>query len=407
MCKWKIHSVCYVKSLTPMYPKFLFTQNILRYHFFQGVDKMNGILLQCNHKIIINMDKFKINKEIYPFISGDTSLLIDGLYKNLCSLQISELFIALEKIRKLIQTINEDIRLFVFRKKENIVLKNNIEIREVSYFRLIIIRNDLSSYEDYKYDILFNIDKFKKILFSNIEEFNTIINLPEIEEINIAEHDILFPPAIGGYFIHETVGHLLETDNLSVFRKNDLVNCEILSVTDDITDNELIVGLNNYDDNNVKVRRTELIKNGKIINLIGSDRGFLRAENIFKNVMPRMRVTYVEKCYHFNFKCQDKYKNYLKVSQIFGGGVDFRSGNYQLMIRGIIYENGIPVSRIENYILTGESKESLERIIFIGKDLKISHAYCIKNNQLVDVGVGSPTIYLRKRGEFFDRNIKK
>ncbi|WP_242586530.1 metallopeptidase TldD-related protein [Candidatus Enterococcus ikei] len=190
----------------------------------------------------------------------------------------------------------------------------------------------------------------------------------------------------------------MESDNISILTVNDSVNCEFLSVTDDIKGNEHIVGLNKYDDNNVEIKRTELIKNGKIISLIDSNDGFFRTDSILKKTIPRMRVTYVENCKNFDYNCHEKYKNYVEISQIFGGGVDFRTGHYQLFVRGILYEDGIPTYRMENLLLSGNSQESLERIVFIGNDLKIVHAYCVKNNQMLDVGVGSPTIYIKKSG---------
>lgn len=359
---------------------------------------MNSLLLQCSHTVIINVNKREVSKKISPFFFSDSSMNPTLLHENFLSLEVNKLFSALDYLVDDINQVEEEVQLFIFRKKETIFTKSHIDNREVSYFRMIFLKNNIPSYEDYDYNILFDRKKFNDFLYSKLKSFKQLLNLPLKELIDIKEYDMLLPPAIGGYFIHEVVGHLLESDNISIFKINDLVNCKFLSVTDDIRGYEDIIGMKKYDDNGVEIKKVQLIKNGKVINLIDEKSGFFRTNNILKKSMPRMRVTYVDNCYAFNYKCYEKYKNYVEISQIFGGSVDFRNGNYQLFVRGILYENGIPTHRIENLLLSGNARESLERIIFIGDDLKIVHAYCVKDSQMIDVAVGSPTMYLKKSG---------
>ena len=177
---------------------------------------INGLLLQCGHKVIISMNKREISKEIIPFFFSKSSSYTNILHENFLSLEIEKLLLTLDDLMEDIRIVEEEIQLFIFRKKENVVIGTHIESREVSYFRMIFIKDNNPAYEDYDYQILFDRDKFKELMYSKLNSFKDLLSLPLLESIDIQEHDILFPPAIGGYFIHETVGHLLESDNISI-----------------------------------------------------------------------------------------------------------------------------------------------------------------------------------------------
>lgn len=73
--------------------------------------------------------------------------------------------------------------------------------------------------------------------------------MPEKKDISIKDYGILLPPRVGGYFIHETVGHLLEVDNLAIYNLKDKIKCAFLSVIDETKEYE-----------NFKMNRVELIK---------------------------------------------------------------------------------------------------------------------------------------------------
>ncbi|MBO0439392.1 hypothetical protein [Candidatus Enterococcus ikei] len=139
----------------------------------------NELLLQCSHKVIIIMDKQEIKKEIIPFYSSNKPLHDNLLQENFVSLEIRKLFLALDDLMDVIRQVEEEIQLFIFKKKENIVVGEHVEIREVSYFRLIFIKDDIPSYEDYDYKILFERDKFKKIMYSKLQNFKKTLNLPQ------------------------------------------------------------------------------------------------------------------------------------------------------------------------------------------------------------------------------------
>lgn len=363
---------------------------------------MNEMTFQYSHKVIINLSKYGITKDIVPLYKTKKNSFLDcesdTLVKNYFSMGLEYLDENILKLKKFLESIDIEIKVFIFIKNEDLLFGSIEESRQVSYFRLILLSGNIVSYEDYAIDKIFDLDGFKKLVYSKRKEFNEIISLSEIKNINIYDYDIVFPPGIGGYFIHETVGHLLEEDNLSLYKKDEQVYCEFLSVTDDISGVENVVGLNKLDDLGNEISKLELVKNGKIIDSMRVNNGFARKENLSFNAIPRMRCTFVENSNNFKFSLNDKYQKYIKIQQIFGGGVDVRTGDYQLLTRGILYDNCIPVARIENLILCGGSKESLMRICYLGNDLKKTHAYCVKNNQLIDVAVGSPTICLRKRG---------
>ncbi|EEU25990.1 metallopeptidase TldD-related protein [Enterococcus faecalis] len=299
------------------------------------------------------------------------------------------------------ETFETDIRLFIFRKREVIKINEITDIRWTEYFRMVFLHNETSTYEDYDISLLLNLESFIELIQRKEQEFIKLIKLPILKEnIDINLYDWLFMPAIGGYFIHETVGHLLEMDNKGTYRLDQVVAGKFLDVIDTFYDYENLIGLNKYDDNGIRLEAIKLITKGTIKNFLG-DRGSLRKENFSFVSLPRMRATVVENSDFFNESDLSRLKknnDHLKIQQIYGGGVDVGSGHYQLLVRGIVVIKNKDMYRIENLILEGKSTESLKRIIYVGKDKNCKHAYCYKKNQMVDVVVGSPTLYL-KNGE--------
>ncbi len=84
-----------------------------------------------------------------------------------------------------------------------------------------------------------NLESFIELIQRKEQEFIKLIKLPILKEnIDINLYDWLFMPAIGGYFIHETVGHLLEMDNKGTYRLDQVVAGKFLDVIDTFYDYE-------------------------------------------------------------------------------------------------------------------------------------------------------------------------
>ncbi|XKR51482.1 metallopeptidase TldD-related protein [Enterococcus faecalis] len=168
------------------------------------------------------------------------------------------------------ETFETDIRLFIFRKREVIKINEITDIRWTEYFRMVFLHNETSTYEDYDISLLLNLESFIELIQRKEQEFIKLIKLPILKEnIDINLYDWLFMHAIGGYFIHETVGHLLEMDNKGTYRLDQVVAGKFLDVIDTFYDYENLIGLNKYDDNGIRLEAIKLITKGTIKNFWG------------------------------------------------------------------------------------------------------------------------------------------
>ena len=59
---------------------------------------INGLLLQCGHKVIISMNKREISKEIIPFFFSKSSSYTNILHENFLSLEIEKLLLTLDDL---------------------------------------------------------------------------------------------------------------------------------------------------------------------------------------------------------------------------------------------------------------------------------------------------------------------
>jgi len=225
------------------------------------------------------------------------------------------------------------------------------------------------------------------------------------------EFDVIVDPELAGVFIHEALGHAAEGDAVkngeSIFedKLGEKIAVEELTVVDDPT-LEGKFGSYLYDDEGVKSKRVEIIKNG-VLNEYLLDRetaaffnlepnGHGRAQNYNYQPLVRMSNTYIEpRGWKFE-EMLEEVKNGLYLIGDKGGQVDIANGTFMFGAKeGYIIENGELTKPIRDVALSGKILEALKNIMAIGRDLKIEFpGYCGKG-QWVSVDDGGPHILTR------------
>ena len=225
------------------------------------------------------------------------------------------------------------------------------------------------------------------------------------------EFDVIMDPELTGVFIHEALGHAVEADlvkngdSVLAGKLGERIAVEELTVVDDPT----LVGKFGsyiYDDEGIRARRVELIKNGVLVNYL-NDRetaehfnlepnGHARAQSYAHQPLVRMGNTYVERgSWSFEEMLEEvKYGLYMVGDK--GGQVDTAGGTFTFGAKeGYIIENGEIREMVRDVSLSGKILDVLRSIRAIGKDVKIEFpGYCGKG-QSVPVDDGGPHVLTR------------
>jgi len=209
-----------------------------------------------------------------------------------------------------------------------------------------------------------------------------------------------------GVFVHEALGHAVEADlilqNDSIL-KNKMgmkIGSDIVNIIDDASCDGF--GHYSYDEEGVKTKKNQLVKDGKLISLLSS------RESAFKlnmkssgnarsmiNDQPivRMSNTYLEpRDMNFEELIEDlKDGIYLKGSR--GGQVDTGKGIFQFnAAESFKIENGQLTVPLRDVSLSGNILETLNHVDAIGSDFKLGIGFCGKSGQTAPVGDGGPHI---------------
>ncbi len=293
---------------------------------------------------------------------------------------------------------------------ESVVINNVVDHRYYGFLRLILKDTfNITTMEDIS--IVNGVfDKLEDEIFYHIKDYIKNINNKSLSKnkMSFSSIPIILSPQVSGYFIHEILGHLLEEDFYNFYLNNykNLKASEKLTIYDSIENFKDIVGLNKYDDLGVPIKPLILLEKGKLVNVlsINEDKSFdkklygaARRENYKHNIIPRMRGTFVLP--HDNMSQLDILKQYstaIFLNKSYLGSVDPASGIYTLCGDGFYVKNGVKKNFISNLKLTGNIKNDLLSVDFVGNDFKMYGSYCMKLNQTIRVGMGGPTISLHR-----------
>ncbi|WP_258083653.1 TldD/PmbA family protein [Thermococcus thermotolerans] len=225
------------------------------------------------------------------------------------------------------------------------------------------------------------------------------------------EFDIIIDPELTGVFIHEALGHAVEADSVKngdsilAGKLGERIAVEGLTVVDDPTLPGKF-GSYVYDDEGIKAKRVEIIKNGVLVNyltdretsaLLGLEpNGHGRAQGYSYQPLVRMSNTYVEPGDWSFEEMVEEVKNGLYMIGDKGGEVDTANGTFTFGAKeGYIIENGEIKAQVRDVALSGGILDVLKNIRAIGNDLRIEFpGYCGKG-QWVPVDDGGPHVLTR------------
>jgi len=225
------------------------------------------------------------------------------------------------------------------------------------------------------------------------------------------EFDIIMDPELTGVFIHEALGHAVEADlvkngdSILAGKLGERIATEELTVVDDPTLPGRF-GSYIYDDEGIKAKRVELVKDGVLVSYL-NDRetaeyfglepnGHGRAQSYAHQPLVRMGNTYVEGGeWSFEEMLEEvRYGLYMVGDK--GGQVDTAGGTFTFGAKeGYVIENGEIGEMVRDVSLSGKILDVLRSIRAVGKDVKIEFpGYCGKG-QSVPVDDGGPHLLTR------------
>lgn len=236
---------------------------------------------------------------------------------------------------------------------------------------------------------------------------------------------VIFLGGSGGYYIHEVLGHLVESDYIanhySVIGNNhrigDLIASQILNVSDDPEACKNIIDLGSIDDEGEKMSNIDIIKNGEFNGLLCNKKdsikygekfnGCARRQSYQFKSIPRMRNTFIRPYENGRNESQilENIDNQIAINQVYSGYVNPTTGKFQLQGEGFSIKKGMIQNKIKKLIISGDLLNSLKNIVEIGSDFFSYPVYCSKFYQTIPVCVGSPTIVvenLNVTGEIYE-----
>ncbi|MDR3156915.1 MAG: hypothetical protein LBT69_03265 [Lactobacillales bacterium] len=293
---------------------------------------------------------------------------------------------------------------------EKLAIDTKYDDRSYGFTRVVIsdgannaYMDDITLVNDHKFDLK---EEIQKTVTANLNAAK-LKSTSHFEHVHFDHKSLIFSNQAIGYFIHEILGHMLESDFYTGFKviSDDIKISKKLTVTDGVKGLEGIIGLNTYDDMGEEIEEVVLVCDGKIKNILADKKedsfdhklyGVSRRSDYHFTVMPRMRGTVIQP---FDPLCQEeiiaKYREAIFIEKVYVGNVDPATGNYQLFGNGLVVCNGeLSSERILNLKISGNILEDLDRFEYIGNDVNVTGSFCGKLDQMVRVASGGPTASL-------------
>ena len=225
---------------------------------------------------------------------------------------------------------------------------------------------------------------------------------------------VVLGPGWPGVLLHEAVGHGLEGDfnrkKTSAFY--DLVGKSVASDQITIVDDGTIPnrrGSLTIDDEGTKSQNTVLIEKGKLKGFMHdrlnarlmkqSPTGNGRRQSYSHIPMPRMTNTYMLPGKYEHDELIKSTKKGIYATQFSGGQVDITSGKF-VFSASEAFEiiNGKIGKPLKGATLIGNGPDILKQVTMVGNNLELDNGIgtCGKEGQMVPVGVGQPSLKIKK-----------
>ena len=219
---------------------------------------------------------------------------------------------------------------------------------------------------------------------------------------------VIIDEGFGGVIFHEACGHLLETTSVqkkaSVFwdKMGEQIAHECVNAIDDGTiENEW--GSINIDDEGMKTKRTQLIKDGKLVKFL-SDRvgemktghertGSGRRQSYRFAPASRMRNTFIDRGNSSLDEMIASIDHGIYCKAMGGGSVQPGTGEFNFAAQeSYLIENGKVTTPLKSSTLIGTGPDVLKKISMVGDNLSLSAGMCGSVSGSVPVTVGQPAI---------------
>ena len=261
------------------------------------------------------------------------------------------------------------------------------------------------------YDKLFSKKNWKCAIDSAFQQAKVKL---KAKETPAGEQTVVLGPGWPGILLHEAIGHGLEGDfnrkQTSAFY--DLVGKRVASDQVTIVDDGTIPerrGSLTIDDEGTPSQNTTLIENGILkgfmqdrlnARLMSKDStGNGRRQSYSHIPMPRMTNTYMLSGKYDHDELIKSTKKGIYATQFSGGQVDITSGKF-VFSASEAYEitNGKIGKPLKGATLIGNGPEILKEVTMVGNNLKLDNGIgtCGKEGQMVPVGVGQPSLKIKK-----------
>lgn len=340
-------------------------------------------------KIVSKIDQypFPIAQEILEDLDSLTSALLQ-FEKKLCHIQSARLA-------------------FVFQEQNELVQVGDVaDKRYFNALKIVIKTNQYGVHIDESW-ILDNpiqsiIERVDNLIESVTSQLVLCLGKAPATQYERRMIDVLMPPKIAGQFMHEALGHLLEADTFAYIESKLMKSSytRLLTLHDDISGFERVVGLNRIDDEGTPIVPTVLLDKGTIqstmnstshLGLDGMVRGFARAESAHSKPIPRMRMSITEPTVKKELSTAQEY---IMLDRACNGAVLPIEERYVLRTSGYLMRYGEPVLFYPTLVLSANLFGALDQIAHVGSDSRTFCSDCIKNGQVIRVGYRSPSMYI-------------
>ena len=224
--------------------------------------------------------------------------------------------------------------------------------------------------------------------------------------------DIILPSGVGGIFIHEAIGHCLESDffysKQSIFleKAGHRLTDSNISITDRCQKDDIV----NYSisDDGMRPSDVPLVQNGYLTGVMSDEfcsmrygienTGNGRSMSCRDIPLPRMRNTYLHNGNVDPVEIIHATKRGVIATEIQAGSVNHTNGSFVFSVaHGLIVEHGEVVGISEPFLFTDNVLNALSTIDAIGNDLSFVAAKCGKAGQLLTVSYGQPTLRIARQ----------
>ena len=243
------------------------------------------------------------------------------------------------------------------------------------------------------------------------EAAKTAITMLDADECPSGEMPVIIDNGFGGVIFHEACGHGLEANsvskNLSVFsgKKGQKVASDIVNAYDDGTIDGAW-GSGNFDDEGNPTQRTQLIKNGVLVNYLIDNfngramnekgNGACRRQSYKFQPTSRMSNTFIGNGTSTREEIIKATKFGLYAKSLGGGSVNPATGDFNFAVNeGYLVENGVVTKPVKGATLIGNGANILFNIDMIANNLLRDQGMGGSSSGSIPADVGQPTIRVK------------